>query len=57
MDKIILKPRDGVIVINPINGKPLAPEGEAVEPSEYFDRRLLDGDVTEVIETPKKKTK
>jgi len=49
-----LKPANGRVVIDPATGQPLPAEGQRVEPSTYWTRRLLDGDVTET--KPSKRT-
>lgn len=46
--KIFLKPKDGLKVPRPDSGRALNPEGELLEHSTYWRRRLADGDVTEV---------
>lgn len=43
-----LKPQPGRVVTDPATGQPLPEEGARVEPSQYWFRRLQDGDVTEV---------
>ena len=43
---MFLKPKEGLLVPNIDNNfKPLSPEGETVELSRYWKRRLKDGDV------------
>ncbi len=36
-------------IINPETGKPLPAEGMAVSPTPFWRRRLLDGDVVQVL--------
>jgi len=42
-----LKPATGRTVPDPARGDTLPAQGRAVEPSQYWQRRLLDEDVTE----------
>jgi hypothetical protein len=42
-----LKPKDGLNVPDPARGDYLPAEGRQVEPTQYWQRRLNDGDVTE----------
>jgi len=42
-----LKPATGRTVPDPARGDTLPAQGRAVEPSQYWQRRLIDGDVTE----------
>lgn len=46
--KLFLKPKEGLKVPRPENGRELKAEGELVESSTYWRRRIIDGDVTEV---------
>lgn len=49
-----IKPaREGLVVINPITGQPLKEEGEKVQASTYWHRRLKDGDVVKVAKEAK----
>lgn len=51
MTKRTIKPAvPGMVVRRPENGKQLAPQGEPVEWSAYWQRRLSDGDVVDVVE-------
>lgn len=54
--KIFVKPKAGLKVPNPYNGRALSAEGEVVEKNTYWARRAKDGDVvvTEVA-APKSK--
>jgi hypothetical protein len=58
----VLKPtprgEETLTVLHPDTYRPLATEGEAVEFTSYWVRRMLDGDVVEVgeSETPAKTT-
>lgn len=47
---MFVKPNDGRSVIDPGRGDLLPPAGRVVEPSQYWYRRQLDGDV--VINPP-----
>ena len=40
-----LKPAPGLVVRDPVLGDVLPPEGREVTPSDYWHRRLRDGDV------------
>lgn len=46
-----VKPIEGRQVPDPARGDVLPPEGRNVEPSQYWLRRIADGDVVEVTET------
>jgi hypothetical protein len=46
MNQLFLKPQDGVQVRHP-NGKRLADDGETVQDSPYWRRRISDGDVVQ----------
>lgn len=53
MSKRTIKPaQDGLIVRRPDNARPLAANGEAVEWSAFWQRRLNEGDVIEVAAVP-----
>lgn len=51
---MIVKPTPGCRVPDPARGDTLPPEGREVEPTQYWQRRLIDGDVIEIPaeETP-----
>jgi len=42
-----VKPVEGRPVPDPDRGDTLPPEGRTVEPSQYWQRRVIDGDVVE----------
>ena len=42
-----VKPTEGRQVPDPARGDHLPPEGRNVEPSQYWQRRVIDGDVVE----------
>jgi hypothetical protein len=46
MDKVLIKPKDGLCVRDPITKQKLKPEGEKKVLNKYWRRRLSDGDVT-----------
>ncbi|MBA3027442.1 MAG: DUF2635 domain-containing protein [Desulfobacterium sp.] len=46
MKTLFLKPKPGVLVKDPVTGKPLATEGEEKPDTTYWRRRITDGDVT-----------
>lgn len=50
-ETIRIKPRAGLIVRDPETFQILATEGEVKRNSQYWQRRLRDGDVIEVKET------
>lgn len=52
MDKIFIKPKKKELMIFKPDGSRLAAEGELVEASTFWHRRLKDNEV-EVIKTPK----
>lgn len=52
MKKRTIKPAEGLLVRRPDNGKPLAAQGEDVEWSAYWQRRLNDGDVLDLAAVP-----
>lgn len=54
--KIKIKPVEGKIVRNPVTRQPLSKDGELVEKSPFWIRRLKDGDVVHVNEPASKKT-
>lgn len=45
---IFVKPKEGLKVLRPDNGRALDPAGEAVPKSTFWMRRIADGDVVEV---------
>ena len=55
---MFIKPTPGRTVPDPAIGDTLPPEGRDVECTQYWQRRLLDGDVVEASapETPKNGT-
>jgi hypothetical protein len=50
---ITLKPTSDAIVLNPETGLALEPQGESVSETKYWRRRLADGSVVVVPESPK----
>ena len=57
-----VKPTEGRQVPDPARGDTLPPEGRTVEPNQYWQRRVADGDVVEAqppveAEAAKAKTK
>lgn len=44
-----VKPTEGRTVPDPARGDALPPEGRPVEPSQYWHRRIADGDVVEAV--------
>lgn len=44
-----LKPAPGAQVPDPQRGDVLPPEGRDVEPTQYWQRRINDGDVTSAV--------
>jgi len=52
-----LKPTSGHRVLKPGTKTPLAPEGEVVDDSTYWKRRLASGEVEEVKEEKKEQSK
>lgn len=53
MGSLHLKPKHGLRVVKPGTGTPLAKEGEVVDDSTYW-RRRLNADEVELVEEPKK---
>ncbi len=52
---MFVKPTPGRSVPDPARGDSLPPEGREVEPTQYWQRRIVDGDVVEASpeeETP-----
>lgn len=48
MKPVFLKPaRPGLVIRDPQSGLPLPPEGKAVAPGSFWDRRVKDDDVVE----------
>ncbi len=57
MSRIFIKPISGVMVKNPDNNDEyLSQDGEEVENTTYWQRRMIDGDV-EIVKPPKSNTK
>ncbi|WP_312929105.1 DUF2635 domain-containing protein [Stutzerimonas nitrititolerans] len=53
MTQRTIKPAEpGLVVRRPENGKPLAAQGEPVEWSAYWQRRLNEGDVVDASAVP-----
>lgn len=53
---IFVKPEEGILIINPQTNVPLQPEGELVEDSLYYRRRVADGSAKIIDQTkPAKK--
>ena len=52
MQKINVKPRAGILVRHEDTGKPVKEAGEAVPNTAYYRRRIKDGDLIKVEETP-----
>lgn len=50
-------PTEGRQVPDPARGDTLPPEGREVEPTQYWQRRVIDGDASEAIPQPVKKAK
>lgn len=48
MKDLTIKPKPGVLVKDPVTGKPLAEAGEKKPATTYWLRRLKDGDVTDL---------
>ncbi|PZQ45160.1 MAG: DUF2635 domain-containing protein [Micavibrio aeruginosavorus] len=55
MKKIFIKPTTDLLIIDPETNCPIPKEGVEVEDGQYWQRRLLDRDIT--IEEPKKSKK
>lgn len=51
---MFVKPTEGRSVSDPARGDTLPPEGREVEPTQYWQRRLNDGDVVESTPTTQK---
>ncbi|NOG69811.1 DUF2635 domain-containing protein [Roseicella sp. DB1501] len=47
-----VKPAAGLLVIDPETGMPLSADGADVEMTEYWQRRLADGDVVTAVPEP-----
>ena len=47
MKMLYLQPKEGLVVRDPRNGKPMPCSGAAVPDNNYWRRRLRDGDVKE----------
>ncbi len=56
MQQAIVKPKEGLTILNPSNGVPIKPQGEKVTLNKYFFRRLADGDLV-IVDEPKKQSK
>jgi len=50
--KTLIKPKEGLKLLNPFTGRILSAEGELVDLSTYWRRRIKDGDV-EIVEAKK----
>lgn len=48
MKEIFLKPKPGLLVKDPVTGKPLTEDGETKPATTYWLRRLCDGDVIDI---------
>ncbi len=49
MDELLhVMPAAGLVVRDPVNRKPLPPEGDRVPATTYWHRRIAEGDVTVV---------
>lgn len=49
---MFVKPAQGLSVPDPERGDVLPPEGRTVEPNQYWQRRVADGDVVEASPQP-----
>lgn len=49
---MLVKPKPGLVVRDPISKQPLPPEGREVPAESYWLRRLRSGDVIEVEQIP-----
>jgi hypothetical protein len=47
MERVWVRPKEGLRVIDPENRRPIPAEGADVPRNTYWTRRLRDGDVTE----------
>lgn len=47
--KTLIKPKEGLIILNPLTKLNLKVEGDLVDMNTYWRRRILDGDV-EIVE-------
>lgn len=45
---MFVKPQNGLTVPDPERGDALPPEGREVEPTQYWQRRVQEGDVIEI---------
>ena len=52
---MFVKPAEGRSVPDPARGDPLPPEGREVEPTQYWQRRVIDGDGVEAVPPKAKK--
>lgn len=49
MERIRIRPaRPGLVIRDPFTRRPLPPEGDDVNRSTYWERRLMDGDVEQL---------
>lgn len=48
MKELLLKPKPGLKVKDPVTGKPLADDGETKPATTYWLRRLAEGDVMDL---------
>jgi len=53
--KTLIKPKEGLLILNPATRLNLRVEGELVDLGTYWRRRLSDGDVELVLETKEEK--
>ena len=49
---MFIQPIEGLTVPDPDRGDTLPPEGRNVEPTQYWQRRIADGDVVEATQQP-----
>lgn len=49
---MFIKPAPGITVPDPARGDALPPEGRTVEPTQYWQRRIADGDAVEATPQP-----
>jgi len=52
---MFVKPKAGLLVRNPVTREPLPAEGAEVPDNDYWQRRLLDGDIAPVQPAAQKK--
>jgi hypothetical protein len=53
--KTLIKPKEGMKILNPATGRVLSAEGELVDLSTFWRRRIKDGDVV-IVEVKKEET-